>query len=119
MGKQIACPNDCAVTFMNLTPEEKLLGTRNSPTKIINPKNGKPSNVGVPHGITGDFHGLTLNSQELNQMIELSCDEVVFENPKFGPTFSGKPNYDFFIAKCPKDCSIDGSAPVYGIGIHP
>jgi len=52
-------------------------------------------------------------------MIELDCDEIVFENEKFGPAFSGKPNYDFFIAKCPKDCSVDGTAPVYGLGIHP
>jgi len=40
-------------------------------------------------------------------------------NEAFGPDFSGKANYDFFIVQCPINCHIEGNAKVFGYEIHP
>lgn len=49
----------------------------------------------------------------------MTCTDVVEGNPKFGPAFAGVPNFDYFIAICPKDCHIEGDAVVYGLNVHP
>jgi len=53
-------------------------------------------------------------------MVSLTCDEVVKDNPKFGPNFVGQfPNYKMVIASCPAGCYKPSRSPTLGIGIHP
>lgn len=118
-GKKIACPNECSVTFDNKDTLTRQKGDRNAPTLIMDPKKGKFDNVGVPHAVIEDFHGNSLNNIEKDEMLKLSCGEVVEGNPKFGPMFSGKPNFDYYIALCPKNCHIEGNANVHGLNVHP
>jgi len=67
-----------------------------------------------------DFGGAALSATEKANMVELTCDEVVKDNPKFGPKFVGQfPNYKLIIAKCPTGCSGPSNSPTMGKGIHP
>jgi len=52
-------------------------------------------------------------------MIEIDCSTKVQGDNRFGPAFAGKPNYDFYIVQCPKDCNIIGDVPALSYGIHP
>jgi hypothetical protein len=45
-------------------------------------------------------------------MFEITCDTKVEGDERFGPVYAGKPNYDFFIVHCPKDCNKVGSTAV-------
>jgi len=57
---------------------------------------------------------------EKSGLVTLTCDEVVKDNPKFGPNFVGNsPNYKLVIAKCPSGCYKPSSTPTLGMGIHP
>ena len=38
-------------------------------------------------------------------MLMIDCTAKVEGDERFGPSFAGKPNYDFFIVHCPKDCN--------------
>lgn len=94
------------MTFENKDTLELAKGDRNLKTLIMDPKEGKFDNVGVPHAVIEDFHGNSLNPVEVSEMLRLSCDEIVEGNEKFGPAFAGKPNYDYFIALCPTNCHL-------------
>jgi len=39
----------------------------------MDPNEGKPADVGVPHAVIEDFHGQTLNDKEKTDMLNLSC----------------------------------------------
>lgn len=70
--------------------------------------------------MVNDFGGAALSPSEKATMVELTCDEVVKDNPKFGPKFVGQfPNYKLIIAKCPTGCYGPSNSPTMGKGIHP
>jgi len=60
-----------------------------------------------------------LNDQEKKIMILADCSTKVEGDERFGPAYSGKPNFDYYIVKCPKDCNKEGSVAAFGYGIHP
>ena len=50
--------------------------------------------------------------------MQLTCSDIVLDNPKFGPQFSQKPNYQMVLVSCPNGC-LQQTQNVYGVGIHP
>ncbi len=45
-----------------------------------------------------------MNQEELKDMIEITCDDRILGDERFGPTYEGKPNFDYYIVKCPTNC---------------
>lgn len=45
-------------------------------------------------------------------MIVATCDDKVNGDLRFGPVYAGKPNFDFYIVKCPNGCADGGKVNV-------
>jgi len=52
-------------------------------------------------------------------MIVATCDDKVNGDSRFGPVYAGKPNFDFYIVKCPNGCADGGKINAFGQWIHP
>lgn len=68
--------------------------------------------------IKESFDGQSLSQEELKDMIEITCDDKILGDERFGPTYEGKPNFDYYIVKCPTNCD-KGNTNVFGYNIHP
>ena len=64
-----------------------------------------------------------LNANEINNIIKLSCNDVLKGNENFGPSYNNANNYvnyENFIAECPSGCiEHQSSQYVFGLSIHP
>jgi len=52
-------------------------------------------------------------------MISITCSDKVLGDLRFGPVYAGKPNYEFYIVKCPNFCGESGMINAFGRYIHP
>jgi hypothetical protein len=58
------------------------------------------------------FEGNDLIPPEKDAMIVATCDDKVNGDSRFGPVYAGKPNFDFYIVKCPNGCADGGKINV-------
>jgi len=92
----LACPAACKVTFENAPPIGAPLEVKPEPPK------------------DESFEGNDLVPPEKSAMIIATCDTKVNGDLRFGPVYAGKPNYDFYIVRCPNGCADGGMVNAYG-----
>jgi hypothetical protein len=95
-GVILACPANCKITLENAPP----VGEEHADK----PEPPKPES----------FEGNDLIPQEKDAMISATCDDKVNGDLRFGPVYAGKPNFDFYIVKCPTGCADGGKVNAYG-----
>ena len=70
-----------------------------------------------------NLHDTILDQNDQNNLIKLSCNDILKGNENFGPVYSNNNNfvnYENFLAECPSDCLLKPSSQyTYGLAFHP
>ena len=140
-SQSIKCPLQCSLTIMNPKPNEdsekdgtESAAAATSPDSSDSDTNADSSeddgsrasttkageDSSKQDGFSNSYNGGGLSAKEAKNLLELGCEDKIKDNDNFGPKYGTKQiNFESFIAICPKDCWKPGSAPVFGVGIHP
>ena len=90
-GLSLNCPVRCKMTLTK--------------TDSDNPNDENPTDDSALSALLNDYSGGALSPSERNQLISLSCEDIVKGNENFGPNFpNNKPNFELILAKCPYYC---------------